>query len=45
LNGTTNGSGEARLRSDFSSGAWQGAISVSAPGEKPVETTIDIGVP
>lgn len=45
LNGTTNGNGEAHMKSDFSSGAWQAAITISPSTGSPVETTIDVEVP
>lgn len=45
LSGTTGGNGEARMKGDFSSGGWQAAITISAPGEKEIQTTVDIEVP
>lgn len=45
INGTTDSSGLARMKADFSSGPWQAALVISAPSEKRLETTVDIEVP
>ncbi|MBX9770273.1 MAG: efflux RND transporter periplasmic adaptor subunit, partial [Candidatus Obscuribacterales bacterium] len=45
LNGTTNGRGELALTSNFMSGLWQIKISIAAPGQAPIETTVDVEVP
>jgi hypothetical protein len=45
FSGTTNGSGEARLKSNFSSGPWQATLSISPPGGKQTDTTVDVEVP
>lgn len=45
LTGTTGGNGDVRLKSNFSSGAWQAAFTISRPGEQALETTIDLEVP
>jgi len=45
LNGRTGNDGEARLKSDLSSGLWQLKLSIVPEGQNPVESTLDVEVP
>lgn len=45
LSGSTGLDGVARLKSDLSSGTWEFKLSIKAPGEEPVESTVDVEVP
>jgi multidrug efflux pump subunit AcrA (membrane-fusion protein) len=45
LNGTTGLNGEARMKSDLMSGLWQLKMSISPPGQEPIESSIDVEVP
>ena len=45
LNGTTGSDGEAKLKSNLSSGLWRLKIKVTAPGSAPFETVLDAEVP
>jgi len=37
--------GEARLKSDLSSGLWRLKLKISIPGSAPLETSVDAEVP
>jgi multidrug efflux pump subunit AcrA (membrane-fusion protein) len=45
LNGTTGGDGQVALKSDLSSGLWSLKLSISAAGEAPGNTAVDLEVP
>lgn len=45
LSGTTGLDGVARLKSNFSSGMWEIKLSIKAPGQEAVESTVDVEVP
>lgn len=45
LNGVTGMTGEARLKSDLSSGLWRLKLKISIPGSAPLETSVDAEVP
>ena len=45
LNGSTGVNGEARMKSDLSSGLWRLAIVLNPPGASPIEISLDVEVP
>ncbi|MBX3150336.1 efflux RND transporter periplasmic adaptor subunit [Candidatus Obscuribacterales bacterium] len=45
LSGATGMNGEARLKSDLSSGLWRLKLKISSPGAAPIETSVDVEVP
>ncbi|MBA3991948.1 MAG: hypothetical protein C0469_00380 [Cyanobacteria bacterium DS2.3.42] len=45
LKGTTGGDGEARLRSDLSSGLWRLKMTITPSGSASVDITLDVEVP
>jgi hypothetical protein len=45
LTGTTDSSGESRLKSDLSSGLWRLKVRILPPGAAPIDSTTDVEVP
>lgn len=45
LNGATGMNGEARLKSDLSSGLWRLKLKISPPQVPPIESSVDVEVP
>jgi predicted RNA-binding Zn-ribbon protein involved in translation (DUF1610 family) len=45
LKGSTGMNGEARMKSDLSSGLWRLKMTVVPPGSSSIETTLDVEVP
>ncbi|MDZ4837698.1 MAG: efflux RND transporter periplasmic adaptor subunit [Candidatus Melainabacteria bacterium] len=45
VSGTTGINGETQMKTDLMSGLWQLDLTVTAPGEAPVESTLDLDVP
>ncbi|HEY9871319.1 MAG TPA: heavy metal-binding domain-containing protein, partial [Candidatus Obscuribacterales bacterium] len=45
LSGSTGGNGEARLQSDLMSGLWRLQVSITGPGQRTIERTLDVEVP
>lgn len=45
LSGATAPNGEARLKSDLSSGLWRLKLKISLTGALPIETSVDVEVP
>lgn len=45
LKGSTGMNGEARMKSDLSSGLWRLKMTVAPPGSSSIDTTLDVEVP
>ncbi len=45
LKGATGITGEARMKSDLSSGLWRLKMTITPPGSSPIDSTLDVEVP
>jgi len=45
LKGSTGMNGEARMKSDLSSGLWRLKMTITPPGSSSIDTTLDVEVP